>query len=84
MTDCTVRNERPEERREVENIVRESFLEHLSPGCLEHFVLNQLRNDPAFVPELNLVLEKDGKIVVKSIFMFAKIQTDSSERAFPS
>lgn len=40
MTDCTVRHEHPEERREVENLVRESFWNIYRPGSLEHFVLN--------------------------------------------
>ena len=29
----------------------------------EHYVLNQLRNDKAFVPELDFVIEKDGKLI---------------------
>lgn len=44
-----IRLEKKEEYREVENLVRESFWNVYSPGCLEHYVLNQLRNDPAFV-----------------------------------
>ena len=53
-----IRFERKEEYREVENLVRESFWNVYRPGCLEHYVLHQLRNDPAFVPELDFVLEK--------------------------
>lgn len=34
-----------------ENLVRESFWNVYRPGCLEHYVLNQLRTDEAFVPE---------------------------------
>ena len=37
MKDFTVRNERPEEYREVENLVRESFWNVYRPGCLEHY-----------------------------------------------
>ena len=47
-----IRSEKKEEYREVENLVRESFWNVYRPGCLEHYVLNQLRNDPAFVKEL--------------------------------
>lgn len=46
------------------------------PGCLEHYVLNQLRDDPAFVKELDFVLEKDGKIIGQNIFMYAVIKAD--------
>ena len=59
---CLVRPERPEERRAVENLVRESFWNVYRPGCTEHYLLHCLRDDPAFVPELNFVLEKEGSI----------------------
>lgn len=49
-----IRLERENEYREVENLVRESFWNVYRPGCLEHYVLHKLRNDPAFVPELDL------------------------------
>ena len=54
---CIIRLERPDEQREVENLVRESFWNVYRPGCLEHYVLHKLRDDPAFVPELDFVLE---------------------------
>lgn len=56
--DYTIRLERKEEYREVENLVRESFWNVYRPGCLEHYVLNQLRDDSAFVPELDFVMER--------------------------
>lgn len=52
-----------EEQREVENPVRESFWNVYRPGCLEHYVLYYLRKDPAFVPEFDFVMEKDGKLI---------------------
>ena len=58
-----IRLEREEEYREVENMVRESFWNVYRPGCLEHYVLNQLRNDPAFVPQLDFVMEEDGQLI---------------------
>ena len=54
----TIRLEKAEERREVETLVRESFWNVYRPGCLEHFVLHELRKDGNFVPELNFVIEK--------------------------
>ncbi|MBE6802547.1 MAG: N-acetyltransferase [Ruminococcaceae bacterium] len=74
--DLMIRNERKEEQREVENLVRESFWNVYRPGCLEHYVLNQLRNDDAFIPELDFVMEKDGKIIGQNMFMNAVIQSD--------
>lgn len=74
--DYIIRLEKIEERRKVEALVRESFWNVYRPGCLEHYVLNQLRNDPAFVPELNFVMEKDGIIIGQNIFMRASIKAD--------
>lgn len=71
-----IRLEKKEEYREVENMVRDSFWNVYRPGCLEHYVLNQLRNDPAFVPELDFVMEKDGKLIGQNMFMRAVIKAD--------
>lgn len=71
-----IRLEKKEEYREVENLVRESFWNVYRPGCLEHYVLNQLRTDEAFVPELDFVMEKEGKLIGQNMFMRAKIQAD--------
>lgn len=71
-----IRPEKKEEYREVENMVRESFWNVYRPGCLEHYVLNQLRDDPAFVPELDFVMEKDGKLIGQNMFMRAHIKAD--------
>ncbi|HBZ64991.1 MAG TPA: GNAT family N-acetyltransferase [Lachnospiraceae bacterium] len=71
-----IRLENETEYREVENLVRESFWNVYRPGCLEHFVLHELRKDPDFVPELDFVLEKDGKIIGQNMFMRAVIQSD--------
>ena len=76
--DYIIRLERKEEYREVENLVREAFWNVYRPGCLEHYVLNQLRNDAAFVPELDFVMEKDGKLIGQNIFMKATIKADDS------
>ena len=71
-----IRLEKTEEYREVENMVRESFWNVYRPGCLEHYVLNQLRNDPAFIPELDFVMEEDGKLIGQNMFMRATIKAD--------
>ena len=66
--DYLIRLEKIEEHREVENMVRESFWNVYRPGCLEHYVLHCLRNDPAFVPELDFVMEKDGRLIGQNTF----------------
>ena len=78
----TIRWEEEKEYREVENLVREAFWNVYRPGCLEHYVLHQLRSDPAFVPELDFVMEKDGQLIGQNMFMRAVIKADDG-RAIP-
>lgn len=71
-----IRKETPSDYREVENLVRESFWNVYRPGCLEHFVIHTLRNDPAFVKELDFVMEGDGRIIGQNMFLHAVIRAD--------
>lgn len=80
--DYIIRLENNNEHREVENLVRESFWNVYRPGCMEHYLLHQLRNDPAFVHELDFVMEKDGKLIGQNMFMRAFITADDG-RAVP-
>ena len=68
-----IRNERKEDYREVENLTREAFWNVYRPGGQEHFVLNQFRSNPDFIPELDLVMELDGRIIGHVMFSKASI-----------
>ena len=61
--DFCVRLEEKKDYRAVENLVRESFWNIYKPGCSEHYVIYVLRNDPAFIRELDFVMEQDGSII---------------------
>ena len=74
--DCVIRPERREEYRKVESMVRESFWNVYRPGCLEHYVIHQLREDPAFVKELDLVMELEGELIGQNMFMRTVIEAD--------
>ena len=74
--DYTIRLERPEDYREVENLVRESFWNVYRPGCSEHFVIHVLRDDPAFVKELDFVMEQNGVLIGQNMFMRTVINAD--------
>jgi len=74
--DFTFRLESQEDYREVENLIRESFWNVYRPGCSEHFVIHVLRNDPAFIKELDFVMERDGKIIGQNMFMKTVINAD--------
>ena len=74
--DYIIRLERPEEHRAVENLIREAFWNVYRPGCSEHFVIRVLRNDPAFVPELDFVMERGGELIGQNLFMRTVIEAD--------
>ena len=76
MKNWIIRLEKEEEHREVENLIRESFWNLYRPGCMEHYVIHRLRNDSAFVPELDFVMEMDGKLIGQNMFMRALIKAD--------
>ena len=71
-----IRFEDKGEYREVENLIRESFWNVYRPGCSEHYVIHVLRDDPAFVKELDFVMEKDGALIGQNMFMRTVINAD--------
>ena len=77
-----IRLEKKEEQYTVENLVKEAFWNVYRPGCLEHYVLHCLRTDPAFVTELNFVLEAAGQIIGQNVFVRAQIKADDG-RSIP-
>ena len=77
MKKLNIRNEKREDYREVENLIRESFWNVYRPGCLEHYVIHKLRDDEAFVLELDFVMELDGKLIGQNMFMRANIKADN-------
>ena len=89
--DYTIRPEKKEEYREVENLVREAFWNVYRPGCSEHYVIHVLRDDPAFVKELDFVMflneqehgpvdhfpkQQTGKLIGQNMFMRTVINAD--------
>lgn len=71
-----IRRETEEDRRAVEELVREAFWNVYRPGCLEHYVLHRLRSDPAFIPELDFVMERNGRLIGQNVFVRAVIRAD--------
>ena len=76
INDYTIRLEKAEDYREVENLIRESFWNVYRPGCSEHYVIHVLRDDPAFVKELDFVMEQNGKLIGQNMFMRTVIEAD--------
>ena len=79
MENFIIRLERKEDYFNVEKMVRESFWNVYRPGCLEHYLLNQLRGDKDFVKELDLVIELDGDIIGQVAYVKSHIQLDDGK-----
>ena len=73
---CQIRLETAEDYRKVENLIRESFWNVYRPGCSEHYVIHVLREDPAFVKELDFVMEQNGILIGQNMFMRTVINAD--------
>lgn len=78
--DCVIRSEKKDDYKEVENLVREAFWNVYRPGCSEHYVIHVLRNDPAFVKELDFVMERDGRLIGQNMFMNTVIDADDGKK----
>ncbi|MBQ0098338.1 MAG: N-acetyltransferase [Oscillospiraceae bacterium] len=80
INDYTIRLEKQEDERKVENLVRESFWNVYRPGCSEHYVLHIMRNDENFVKELDFVMEKDGKLIGQNVFVKTTLDADDGRK----
>ena len=76
MEDFIIRLEKKEDHRETEDLIRRSFWNVYRPGCSEHNVMHVLRDDPAFIPELDFVMERNGVLIGQNMFMKTVINTD--------
>ena len=72
----SIRNEKPEDYRTVEELIKKTFWNLSVPGCNEHYLVHQIRKSEEYIPELDFVLEEDGKTMlatdlkIASAFMF--------------
>ena len=74
--DYIIRLEKKDDYKEVENLVREAFWNVYRPGCSEHYVIHVLRDDQAFVKELDFVMEQDSRLIGQNMFMETVINAD--------
>ena len=68
-----IRLENSADYRDVENLTREAFWNVYRPGCTEHYVLNQYRNNPDFIPELDFIMEEEGRLIGHVMFSKAEL-----------
>ena len=80
MSKLIIRPETEDDYRNTETLTREAFWNVYRPGCMEHYVLHCYRNDPAFVPELDLVMVLDGEMIGQVIYVRSEIVCDDGRR----
>lgn len=71
--DYVIRPETPDDYRTVENINREAFWNLSVPGCDEHYFAHVMREHADFVPELDFIVEIDGKAIASIMYTKAKL-----------
>ncbi|MDD4212611.1 MAG: N-acetyltransferase [Bacilli bacterium] len=77
-----IRREEEKDYLEVERLTREAFWDVYRPGCVEHFMLHQMRTDPAFIPELDYVIEEEGRIVANIVYTKVEIIKEDGSSTF--
>ena len=71
-----IRNETPADYERVEKITRAAFYNRYIPGCVEHYLVHNMRGHRDFLPELDFVLELDGQIIGNIMYTRAKLVSE--------
>lgn len=69
----TIRNEEARDYRAVEELTRRAFYNLYVPGCYEHYLVRVMRDHEDFIPELDLVLALDGRIIGNIMYTRARL-----------
>lgn len=75
-----IRPEKKTDYKITENLTREAFWNVYRPGCYEHYVLHCYRSNPDFIPELDFVMELDGKLIGQVIYVRSQIECDDGRK----
>ena len=74
-----IRNEQKSDYQIVEDITREAFYNMYVPGCMEHYLVHIMRGHEDFIPEVDFVLELDGKVIGNIMYTKAKLTDENGE-----
>ena len=69
----TIRNEQQADYQKVEEITRRAFYNLYVPGCAEHYLVRRMRGHEDFVPELDFVIELDGRLIGNVMYTKARL-----------
>ena len=80
MSDYTIRLEREGDYRAVEELTRDAFWNVYKPGADEHYYVHKMRSHPDFIPELDFVIESEGRILGSIMYTKAWLEDESGAR----
>lgn len=72
-----IRNETPADYLTVETITRRAFYNLYVPGCAEHYLVHVMRDHEDFIPELDFVLELDGRLIGNIMYTKARLTDET-------
>ena len=68
-----IRKETPADYPAVEDMTRRAFYNLYVPGCAEHYLVHIMRSHQDFIPQLDFVLELDGRSVGSILYTKARL-----------
>ncbi len=77
MEKIKIRNEKNTDYEATEMIIKEAFWNLYVPGCSEHYLAHILRSHEDFVPELDLVIEADNKIIGNIMYTKSRLADET-------
>ena len=75
-----IRNEKETDYKLVEDITRKAFYNMYIPGCIEHYLVHIMRGHEDFIPELDFVLELDGKVIGNIMYTKAELTDEEGNK----
>ena len=75
-----IRNEKETDYKLVEDITRKAFYNMYIPGCIEHYLVHVMRGHEDFIPELDFVLELDGKVIGNIMYTKAGLTDEKGSK----
>ena len=75
-----IRNERKEDWEIVETITRQAFYNLYVPGCVEHYLVHNMREHEDFISELDFVLELNGNVIGNIMYTKAKLIDENKNK----
>lgn len=74
------RQEKTTDYRETEIMLRDAFWNEFAPGCVEHYLMHNIRNNKKFISKLDIVAVIDEKIIGCVAYFEDEIQADDGQK----